>query len=147
MTTMMSGSHTLGANRFMKVNVTDVGDPSAVSQVQIEIRDASDRLVARDGGQLTTKTPVGILVPVPPDGRPRSWRAVVTITTSTPFDLTSPMSVMEDVDMNAQSVRVLAQGTKPPKPPEGPYSGGDGAKTMCPDFQYFTSTPNPIPGQ
>jgi hypothetical protein len=140
--TAKSGSFFFFGNHIGHLSATEVGHPSASSQVRIEIRDAADHLVAQDEGPLTSRTPVQMTVTAPADGRPRLWRAVVTITTSTAAELTKPMLVFEDVDPRSQTVHVLALAGPPPDPPAGPVSGGDGAKTICqppPGFVYFTA--------
>jgi hypothetical protein len=130
---LKSGAFTILPGHKMNLIMTEVGDARALSRVRIEFRDAADNLVAELAGDLTTISPVRLQVTAPSDGRSRYWRALVVITSNTAVELSSPMTVMEDINPSTQSVNVLAQSGPTSKPV--PSIPGSDPKMNCPDFE------------
>lgn len=109
-----------GANRTVKVTVTELGGRTVQSQVRIVFFDATDRVVGRHEGVLARGRPVSFEVPIGTSDPQVQLRASVVLIGATGRP-TTPVVVVEDVDANSLTIgqRVTCS---PPASREGPVT-------------------------
>lgn len=114
--TMKSGLHWIFEQHFAVVTVSDVGQPGALSQVRIEFRDPSDRLVAAADGQLRPGSPVRLRTQIKAGAGLQQLSAFVSFTTLSGNPV--PMTVLEDIGPDGLVARIIVCG------PPGQRGGG-----------------------
>lgn len=109
-----------GANRSVKVTVTELGARTVQSQVRIVFFDATDRIVGRHDGVLVRGRPVSFEVPLGTSDPQVQLRASVLLVGAT-GRRTTPVVVLEDVDADSLTIgqRVTCA---PPASREGPVT-------------------------
>jgi hypothetical protein len=128
-TILRSGLHTFPQRHAARVTVVDLGESPLGARVVIELRNASDQVVAQTIGRARAGQPVQLVLPI--SDVLTQLRATVTIGPS--FAGSRPSTTFEDVD--ADSLTVI------PKVVCGPPSGRDSPQAFCPGWDVTSFLP------
>lgn len=127
-TILKSGLQTLFGGNYLLLTVTEVGSPSAASEVTIEFRDASDRRRAFTVDTLTRTHPVRSKFAAPAGAGADQFRVVVKHTPLTTGYTSEPIVGLEDINPNSlQVVPKVVCAIGPSVPP--------GAEGNCDDWR------------
>lgn len=109
-----------GANRSVKVTVTELGGRAVQSQVRITFLDSADRVVGSQDGVLARGRPVFLELPLSTSEPQVQLRASVVLIGAT-GRRTTPVVTLEDVDANSLTIgqRITCA---PPASREGPVT-------------------------
>jgi len=117
-TVLKSGFHSIYPRHAFLLTVTDVGDPTSVSEVTIEFWDRANKRRASAFGTLSPDRSVGLRVPIPAGAAvPDQLRVFVMIEPLRSGEGSQPIVGLEDLDPDLRQIT-----TKPPCAP--PSNGG-----------------------
>jgi hypothetical protein len=125
---LRSGLYSFHPGQMIRGSVVATGASTATALVRIDLRDDADRLVSRVEGVLTRTSPVRLDHEVTGETGLVQLRADIVIVGDP--DVTRPMTTLEGVDRDSQTVqRLVACG--PPSWLAGPPNRSEGPQTLC----------------
>jgi hypothetical protein len=125
-TVLKSGLHTIFGGDYLLATVTEVGSPSAASEVTIEFRDAADQQRAFAVDTLTRIHPVRLRFAVPAGTGANQLRAIVKITPLTTAFTSEPIVGLEDLNPSSLTVVPKVICSIGPTMPPGVEANCDG---------------------
>jgi hypothetical protein len=128
-----SGIHLVAAGHTPSITASEVGRPTALSKVRIELRDATGRLVAAANGDLGPGRPVHLRPQIPADAGLQELSAIVRVTSLVDGG-NKVMTVWEDIGPDSFISRNIVCG---------PGALGGGGQQMCQGWSFTVQPDQP----